>query len=53
MMRKFVKWNIGGSSLDKVMYGNGAWMVFTLILKLNMHMMVYQHHPIHIYGVNN
>lgn len=53
MMWKFVKWNISGSSVDKAMYGNGAWMVFTLILKLNMHIMVYQHHPMHVYGVNN
>ena len=53
MMRKFVKWSISGSSLDKAMYGNGAWMVFTPILKLNMHIMVYQHRPMYIYGVNN
>ena len=53
MMWKFVKWSINGRSLDKAMNGNGAWMVFTLILKLNMHIMVYQHHPMHIYGVNN
>lgn len=36
MMWKFVKWNISGSSVDKAMYGNGAWMVFTLILKLDL-----------------
>ena len=36
MMWKFVKWNISGSSLDKAMYRNGAWKVFTLILKLNI-----------------
>ena len=40
MMCKFVKWNISRSSLDKAMYRNGTWMVFTLILKL---IMIYQH----------
>lgn len=41
MMWKFVKWNISGSRLGKAMCRNGAWKVFTLILKLNI--MVYQH----------
>ena len=49
MMRKLVKWNISGSSLDKVIYRNGAWQVFTLILKLNIQWFI----NMHIYGVNN
>ena len=36
MMWKFVEWNISGSSLDKAMYGNGAWMVLTLFLNVNI-----------------
>ena len=49
MTRKLVKWNISGSSLDKVIYRNGAWQVFTLILNLNKQWFI----NMHIYGVNN
>ena len=49
MMWKFLKRNISGSSLDKVMYRNGAWKVFTLILKLNIRWFI----SMHTYGLNN